>query len=58
VPVSPSEEDGVAFRTEIGEDWMKRLDILLTIKDDDDEVCENDDDEPILYKLRRRSRLL
>ena len=37
---------------------MKRLDILLIDKDDDDEVCENDADEPILYKLRRSNRLL
>jgi hypothetical protein len=57
VSLSPSEEEE-AFRTETVEDWMKRLDSLLKDKDDDDDVCENDDDEPILYKPRRSSRLL
>jgi hypothetical protein len=29
---------------------------FLKDKDDDDDVCENDADEPILYALRRSSR--
>jgi hypothetical protein len=33
------------------------LDITVAFwKDKDDDVCENDADEPILYKLRRSSR--
>jgi hypothetical protein len=57
---SESEEEE-AFRVETGKgwcSWMERLDILWKENDGDDDVCKNDVEEQILYKLKSSSKLL